>query len=78
MSDSRREDFDDEDVDLEGEFPADVEDYEPEDEALDEDELDLDDDFESDEEGLPDEERPTGYGDEFDTDDEEFDNLDDE
>jgi len=75
MSDTRPSEFDDDDVDLEDEAPEDVEDYEPEVETFDEDDLDLDDDFESDQEVFPDEERPTGYGDDVDEDDEEFDDF---
>ena len=63
MSDSRTDEFDDDDVDLEEAFPEDVEDYEPEPNVLDEDDLELDDDYDSNDEDddFPDDERPTGY-----------------
>jgi hypothetical protein len=84
MSGSRTDEFDDDDVDLEEEFPEDVEDYEPDPNVLDEDDLEIDDDYDAtdEDEVFPDDERPVRFDPDDDYDDEddddEFDPLDDE
>ena len=79
MSDSRTDEFDDDDVDLEEEFPEDVEDYEPEPNVVDEDDLEIDEDYDAtdEDEEFPDDERPVVFDaeDELEEDD-EFDDYD--